>query len=61
MIRLGDGAIIETQESAESFHAPNRTEIGTVSFGGFDQSIVETLMIPFPMIVIGVLASCLSQ
>ena len=51
MTRLGGGAIVETQQSAESFHASNRTEIGAVAAGRFDQSVAETLMVPLHVIM----------
>ena len=61
MNRLGDGAIVESQQSAESFHAPDRADIGTVWLGGLDQSVVESLMIPLRVIVSGVFQGCFAK
>ena len=41
MNRLGDGAIVESQQSSESFHAPDRAGIGTVWLGGFQSCFAK--------------------
>ena len=51
MSPLGNGAIVETQHPAESLHASNWAETGPGAVAGFDQSVVETLMIPLRVIM----------
>jgi len=60
-IDLRSGSMVEAQHSAESLYALDgvRHRFGTII--GLDQSIIEPLMIPLPVIVGGVLASGLSQ
>ena len=53
--------MIETQHSAESLDAFNSAEGRFCPIVGVDQVIVESLVIPLPMIVNGVFASGLSQ
>ena len=61
MTRLGDGTIVEAQQSAESFHALDGAEIRPIAVDVLNQAIADALVIPIPMIVSGVLASGLSQ
>ena len=60
-IDLRSGAMVETKQPAEPLGAFDGARSGFGANGRLDQPIIEPLMIPFPMIVSGVLASGLSK
>ncbi len=55
--RLRRGSMIETQQPAEPLNAFNCAEGRFRRITGLDQSIVDPLVIPLPVIMSGVLAS----
>ncbi len=48
---LGNGAMVETQQPAESLNTSNSAEIRFGAATGLDQAVAETLMIPFRVIM----------
>ena len=59
--RLRSGAAIEAQHPAEPLDALDYTDCRSRTIIGFDQPIVDALVIPFSVIMGGVLASRLSK